>query len=356
MQDIEQLPLKVWAEQLAHARNSAGLDVNSLARELLLSASQIRGIESGSLNAFHGPGYYLRAVEKLAKRLGVVLDPPMTELKLTDSQLALNRVKNNPSAAPLAKRQSNLVGADTMPVSNRRSAVATWMTALVLLLVATGVWLATQEGWPNKDVTPLLATSAPNTTDTAPSTVQTIEQNRLAELASSTNPAVQERVVAEPLVQESPREAIETKPIDSASGQVSDTAPDSVSTLASDTTFTNPENQPAVAISPEPTPLPPAIEVAANEPPPVVTVDDTLEATFDADCWVEVRFVDGRIEQAIYKPGQSFTVLANEVDRLTFGNAQAVQATRAGESFDILRFTRAGNNVARISAEDLSQN
>ena len=340
MQDIEQLPLKVWAEQLAHARNSAGLDVNSLARELLLSASQIRGIESGSLNAFHGPGYYLRAVEKLAKRLDVVLDPPMTELKLTDSQLALNRVKNNPSAAPLAKRQSNLVGADTMPGSNRRSAVATWMTALVLLLVATGVWLATKEGWPNKDATPVLATSTPNTTDTAPSTVQTIEQNRLAELASTTSPGGQERAIAQPSTQESSLDSVEKNSTESIL----------------DTQATSLENQPAVAVSPEPTQPPPAIEVASQASPPAVTVDDTLEATFDADCWVEVRFVDGRIEQAIYKPGQSFTVLANEVDRLTFGNAQAVQATRAGESFDILRFTRAGNNVARISANDLKQN
>lgn len=340
MQDIEQLPLKVWAEQLAHARTAAGLDINTLARELLLSASQIRGIEAGTLTAFHGPGYYLRAVEKLANRLRVALDPPITEMELTDSQFALKRVKSNPSAAPLAKRHSNMIGADTMPGSHRRSRVAVWMMGFIVVLVATGVWLATKEGWPSKEVTPSLTTNTPALTENTPSTVLTVEQDRIAGLALSAPSSAQELEVVHSPVQE-------TQP-----NLAENSAPD----MASMAPSTLPEDQSTMGLAPEQTPSLATVEQAPEMTAAPVPVEDMIEATFTADCWVEIRFTDGRLEQVIYKPGESFSVLVNDVDRLTFGNAQAVQATRAGQAFDLLGFTRAGNNVARISAQNLGQN
>jgi len=95
---------------------------------------------------------------------------------------------------------------------------------------------------------------------------------------------------------------------------------------------------------------PPEPEVPTRTPEPVA---DDIEATFTADCWVEVRKQDGSVEQRIYTPDQTLTVSVEDIERLSFGNAQAVLATRAGEPFDVMRFTRANNNVARISAADL---
>jgi len=113
---------------------------------------------------------------------------------------------------------------------------------------------------------------------------------------------------------------------------------------------TNPQTTPTAQAAPDPepdsTPEPPP---APPPPPP-----DVIQASFNADCWVEIRRVDGTTEQGIYKPGQSVTVDVADIERLTFGNAAAVSATRAGEPFDVLAYTRGGNNVARISKQALN--
>ena len=160
MQDLDQLPLEQWATQLKQAREAGKLEFSHVAQELRLSAAQLRGIEAGSLNAFHGPGYYLRAVERYAQLLDITLDPPVTELKLTDSQLALKRVKNTPSASTLAKKQENILGASAMPRTMRRSRIGLWLGAMLLALVATGTWMAIDEGWPNGNETTLARTDA----------------------------------------------------------------------------------------------------------------------------------------------------------------------------------------------------
>jgi cytoskeletal protein RodZ len=334
MQDIEHLPLSAWAEQLLRARQESGADIHSLSRELLLSTSQIKGIESGSLAAFHGPGYYLRAVDKLASKFNIVLDPPVTELALTDSQLALNRLKNRPSAAPLAKNQSQLVGADTLPGSRTRNHLAIGAIAFIVLIAATGVWLANKDGWPTTAAAPDSGSMPPNqNSETAVAEIKTIEDARLAQIASSTQeqsaPAVAPVATASPSIAE-PQSTQGTGLVNEpsvAGGGLQNETPTAL----------------VAAVEPEP----------VVEPAPLAPPIDLIEASFNADCWVEVRFLDGRLEQTIFTPEQTFSVRAAEVESLVFGNAQAVSATRAGQPFDILPFTRGGNNVARLSTQNL---
>ncbi len=334
MQDIEQLPTAMWAEQLQSARLEAGLEVGALARELMLSPLQVRGMESGSLSAFHGPGYYLRAVEKYAHRLGIELDPQVTELKLTDSQLALKRVKNRPSAEPLASRHSNFSRADTMPGRAQRGRIGLWVAGIVLLLLGAGFWLAVKEGWPGHTADGALPLQAQaditQTTEPAPPALADARAQGTDQApASVTQQSLPLGTVSSPL---------ETNPL---------LPPGSEALVAIGAT-------PAFESAPEPEPVAePAAEPApepAPEPEPLI---DEIEIRFSADCWVEIRRLDGTVAQGIYQPGQTLVVPVTEVERLSFGNAQAVVATRAGEPFDVMRFTRAGNNVARISAADL---
>jgi cytoskeletal protein RodZ len=338
MQDIDQLPVKQWAEQITGAREAAKLDIASLAQALMLSRAQLRGLESGSLSPFHGPGYYLRALDKCARHLGIELDPPVTELKLSDSQITLNRVKNSPSAANLARRESNTLGEDAMPAS-RRGRVGMWIAAVSLILVGAGTWLAIEEGWPTRQTLPVVAES---NSDRQRSTSADTSINQTE---PTTSAALTEAVQAISAVQEISLPAAPTEP----------------TALAATETITVIEQTPPEAFAAQvavPSSEPTVSESAAPEPetkPEVETapIANLFEATFTADCWVEIRFTDGRIEQRIYTPTQTLSLPINEIERVTFGNAQAVQASRAGKAFDVVAFTRSGNNVARMSAQDL---
>ena len=322
MQDIEQLPLQQWAEQLKQARGNANLDINTLAQTLMLSSAQLRGLENGSLSAFHGPGYYLRAVEKYARQLDIILDPPVTELRLTDSQIALNRVKNQPSADKLAKRESRTLGIKAMPRSHGGSRIGVWLGGLLIVLVGAGTWMAISEGWPGRDGQK--ASTEPDNNvllETAPVPQSEPSVNETVSLAPPENPPTE------------PSEPRSMSPVDKSS-----------STSSQEAVIPKPETTAEPAPAPEP--------AAAPAPPPA---PDVIQAQFNAECWVEVRFADGRVEQGIYKPGQVFKAPVTDITRLTFGNAQAVNAKRAGDTFDVLAFTRGGNNVARISAADLQK-
>jgi len=339
MQDIDQLPLEQWANQLKQAREATPIELSTLSQDLMLSIAQLRSIEAGSLKMFHGPGYYLRAVEKYAKRLDIALDPPITELTLTDSQIALKRVKNAPSASSLAKNQSSLLGADAMPSAMRRSRIGLWLGVVVLLLVGTGTWMAIQEGWPNGDEPSLAQNEAPQTnlqTNAAPSSLQT-ERLTPEPDASLAQPAI---IGTATTVDSQTRVVLESEQGFTAS-------PDAVAmTIAESELAAEPAPELATELVTETVPAP-APEPAP--PPP-----DVIEASFNADCWIEIRRVDGSTEQGIYEPGQTLTIDVPSIERLTFGNAQAVSATRAGEVFDVMAFTRGNNNVARIPGTELN--
>lgn len=373
MQDLDELPLEQWAEQLKQARTEAGIEINGITQALMLSSAQLRGIENGSASAFHGPGYYLRAVEKYAQHLNVTLDPPVTELRLTDSQIALNRVKSSPSAAKLAKRESRTLGADAIPRSSNPSRIGVWLAALLLVLVGTGAWLALEEGWPGgnaENVATQHGNEAMDTTQTEPpalaSTVQAAPPPASkADISVQATPSAPTTVTLGPnTVQTSTQTGIgtgiETNPKPSAQ--------DNADTSASGTTTLEPtppaqtqassEVNPDLEVKPE-LEVNPELEFAPKFEPPappqavIPATADAIEAQFTADCWVEIQFADGRVEQGIYQPGQTLTVPVEEITRLTFGNAQAVSATRSGQQFDVQAFTRSGNNVARISSQDL---
>jgi len=348
MQDLDQLPLEQWAAQLKQAREAGKLDFSQMAQELRLSAAQLRAIENGSLASFHGPGYYLRAVEKYAQQLGITLDPPVTELELTDSQLALKRVKNTPTASTLAKKQENLLGASAMPRAMRRSRIGLWLGAILLALVATGTWMAFIEGWPNGNETTLARTETVDAGVANDSNPPSVPAAEVSVVSNSMND------MSAPTPAPDLGSVTETEPETTVAASGTVTTPPSAASLETPAPTQSVTDSVSVGIpvtaslpAPETTP-----ETAAEEPPPPPP-PDVIEVSFTDDCWVEVRRIDGTTEQAIYKPGQTLTVPVDDLDRLSFGNAQAANAMRGGDPFDVIAFTRGGNNVARIPGDDL---
>jgi cytoskeleton protein RodZ len=337
MQADENMPLQQWAEQLRSARQAQSLSLGELARELLLSDAQVRGIETASLDAFHGVGYYVRAVEKYAKRLHVTLDPAAQTLTLTDSQLALERYKRSASTSRLARKQSDLQHADRMPTPSRRTRIGVALISVVLVLFVAGIWLALQEGWPGL---------------TAEKQAVSSPDKPISQSAVSGQPDT----VAASAEVDSPAStpAAPENPPASASEPAGVLQNDMTASSDSNTSFADGGAMAALPTQPiaaaDTTPTETATQTTPLDPP---VKPDAITVTFTAECWVEVRYTDGRNDQGIYKSGDVLEILVADVERITFGNAQAVQASRFEQPFDIMTFTKSGNNVARLYRTDL---
>lgn len=326
MQSDDQLPLAAWGQALAAARAEQNLGVIETARELMLSPAQLRSIESGTMQSFHGSGYYFRAVQKYANRLGIVLNPAPESLPMTDSQLGMQRLSQHSTesktsaTAILSRRQSTIDnGLKVAPFRSRSSRVGMALGVILVFAVALGVYLSVEEGWPSK---------------------QTAQTRDTLQTPSQMGNAVQS--VAVPIKPVSEKPAI-------VSGK-STLSATSVESPALSTVIEPLSAAPTIAPAPLPEPEPaPVIEPPPAPPPPLA---DIFEARFTADCWVEVRYKDGRVDQKVYTDRDILAVPVEEIDRLVFGNAAAVKAQRQGESFDVMTYA-GGRNVARIRQAEL---
>jgi hypothetical protein len=281
------------------------------------------------MQSFHGSGYYFRAVQKYANRLSIVLNPAVEALPLTDSQLGMQRFNKNPpdshssATLTLSRRQSTLDnGLKVAPFRSRSSRVGMVLGVILVFAVALGVYLSVEEGWPIKQTAQIANGVQPKTLPgdsvkaiTVPITPNPDKQASLSNQSSS--PATPEPLMA-------------SRTLTEAAGVAGVSGPLAAAPLASQSPST----------LKEPAPAPP--------PPPA----DILEARFTADCWVEVRYKDGRVAQKVYTIRDILTVPVDEIKGMVFGNAAAVRAQRQGQSFDVMTYA-AGKNVARISQADL---
>lgn len=342
MQSDDQLPIATWGGALMSARVEQGLGVVETARELMLSPSQLRNIESGTMASFHGSGYYFRAVQKYANRLGVVLDPAVESLPLTDSQLGMQRLSkhstesNTSATAILTRRQSTLDnGLKVAPFRSRSSRVGMVLGVILVFAVALGLYLSIKEGWPNKQTA---QTAAGAQKRVLGDSVQVVTVPATPDLAKSASVSDQTTRSATPqplLIAPTGTEVVSgVEPLSFAPSDAKAPTALIISEIAPTT---------EAEASPEPAPEPAA-------PPPLLT--DIIEARFTADCWVEVRYKDGRVEQKVYTDRDILTVPVEEIESMVFGNAAAVKAQRQGQSFGVMKYA-GGRNVARIRQAEL---
>jgi cytoskeleton protein RodZ len=336
MPSDQAMPLKQWGEALANARHANGQSVDECARQLRISTAQVRGIESASLSAFHGEGYYRRAAQKYATYLGVELDPPLSDLPLTDSQIALKRFDRTAVASRLASRETLLSGAQTVPSSGaRKTHIGRWLILILAGLVALGTYLAVGEGWPTKH-----DNNADSVSVTTEQVVITTSPQQTTDQTSRTDVDVLSDATTKTGTSS---DALSPPPVGLTVQE---------STAQTTVEITSQTTAPAVVIETD------TQTVSAPKPDPAPTIatptTGTLQISFDGECWVEVRFKDGRLEQKVYVSGEELTLAVADIEGLVFGNAQAARATRGAQVFDLLRFTR-GGSVARLSEADLQQ-
>jgi cytoskeletal protein RodZ len=73
---LSEQQIRSIASALRAAREQQGENLAEVAFRIALSPSQLRAIESGDLQPFYSPGYFLQAVQRYADFLGITL-PPM---------------------------------------------------------------------------------------------------------------------------------------------------------------------------------------------------------------------------------------------------------------------------------------
>lgn len=367
MHSEDQLTRENWGKSLAQSRIEQGLSELVLSRELLLSPAQLRDIENGSSKSFHGATYYHRALQKLADRLNVTLEPSLESVAIADKPLAPKDSNGKRESGFLPNRSSLQNQGLVLPKQeSSRSKLGLLIGAVVILAVGAGVYLSIGEGWPLKQAekiaqttSPAADTFGPSASDESSNTAVTTEtQTPAAATEPTTTPPssdtdqtvtttttveiVPPNFDVEPAVESVVESVVEPLDNPSADSVIAAGSVTEATTEAATETVTEPNLEPTLEPTPDPNPEP------TPEPTP-----DLIEARFTDDCWVEVRYKDGRVEQKIYTNQEVLTVSPEATERLVFGNAQAVQALRQGEPFDVLVF--AGNsNVARIGEADLN--
>jgi len=350
MRNDDQPAREAWAKSLAHARMEQGLSELELARELLLSPAQLRDIENASLQSFHGISFYHRAVQKLADRLGVTLDPPIESTLAASKPDAAKDAHLTQQSDTLSKQPPLRTQGVVLPTQEAsRGPVKLLLGLTVVIAVGAGIYLSLAEGWPFKQSEK--AVQAQNSTlIEAPIAVE--EQERIAMNSAPVNVAPAQVVVEVIEPQTAPSNtddgALETSASDNADAASSESTP---TVAASSVSVSEPVSEPATVRETESMrePEPELEPEPTSDPQP-----DLIEARFSDDCWVEVRYKDGRIEQKIYTDQEVLTVDVATIEGLVFGNAQAVQANRQSEPWDIMVFA-GGRNVARIGEADLNQ-
>jgi len=338
MRNDDQSAHESWAKSLAQARTDQGLSELELARELLLSPSQLRGIENASLQFFHGITYYHRAVQKMADRLGITLDPPIESTLAASKPAAAEDAHLTQQSNTLARRPALRNQGVVLPTqASSRGPIGFFLGLVAIIAVSAGVYLSIGEGWPLKQTEETAQTLNPGTSPNINTTVEPATTYNLDRLASRPANTVVAPTKADGVMITVVRTQTTPSALSADNEPLSQSARDS-----SAVTIDN--NTPTVAS--EPTPKPELEPVAKPQP-------DLIEARFNDDCWVEVRYKDGKIEQKIYTNQEVLTVDAAAIERLVFGNAQAVEASRQSKPFDVMGFA-GGSNVARISAANLN--
>lgn len=68
------MALRAFGDRLAHARTTAGFQIDDLAATLMLSPAQLRALENGDTRPFYNLIFFGQALGRYAGHLG--LDPP----------------------------------------------------------------------------------------------------------------------------------------------------------------------------------------------------------------------------------------------------------------------------------------
>lgn len=169
------------AAQLQRLRCAAGLDVNTLAKKHLMSASQLMQLENGGDSAFYSAQIKFNMGRKLVQSLGENLVVPDTEVQSVapDMGTADRHQPQNPPAAKTAHYQI----APGTPLNQSRTKGWLWATLFAFFSLTAMALLLPSTNPPNVDVrAPVADTATPADSASGP-----VDQNQGAPQPAETH-------------------------------------------------------------------------------------------------------------------------------------------------------------------------
>ncbi len=315
--------IKICGESLMQTRTQKGLSINDVAKQLMLSTSQVRALEEGSLLPFHNIFFYKQALKKYQNLFKIAFSPEV-EAELSKSSIqsythaSHHSIDIKPTAFSVQSRFDFL---------NRKTKILALVVTILVILSAS--------------IFGLMASS-----DTNPTTQATLAEKDAAD--SSARVPLKTQVDAALL--RAPRQPIfnnSSPPIDNTINIKPGSTVNGLTTLqtlankAPEATSSNipPSNKTPVSVQ---------SQTASNQPV-------MLSITFTQDCWLKAVKKDGKTIAKVFTSGSSFEEPLSEIVSLVLGNPSAVNAQVGNQATDLNQFITNNSSVLRLTEQDLSK-
>jgi cytoskeletal protein RodZ len=322
--------IKICGDILAQARTQKGLSVNDLARQLMLSNSQARALEEGSLRSFHNIFFYKKALKKYQNFCNIVFSPEI-EAEISSSNtpsvthVSHHSIDMKPTAFSVQSRFDFL---------NKKTKLLA-LALIVLVILSVGIFS-------------LMPSSDTNVTTQATQTEKNAgETSAQASLTAQVDASLLRAPSQPPGNNSTPPLTIVSPPIDT---KINNKPGSTVNGLTTLQTIANKAPQAPSNTTLTPNKIPDTVQSQTASNQPVM-----LSITFTQDCWLKAVTKDGKTIAKVFTSGSSFEEPLSEIVSLVLGNPSGVNAKVGNQATDLNQFKTNNSSVLRLTEQDLSK-
>lgn len=368
--------------RLAQAREAAALSVDQVAAKLLVSASQIRALESGHMPSSYSADYYERTVRKYANFLGIEVDQAALPAAAAAVGQAHAIGQDKSPAGRLAGFTPHRVGiggrVDMPTIDNGRNAKPWILSVAIVILALIGFQFRDQI----LDPTPSVDSSAESANSALPATLSPPVAPGSSSAVLNTGSPIRRPVEiagsngSGTSAAEGEKKAVTAtgSGVSQAGVPLSGTSPAGASPVG---TAQAGAAQPGAAVGAQAgasqksagqvnasqvgvatassantgAPSLPADTKSANS----ATPDGRVRISCATPCWVQTTASDGTRTEKIFQPGQELVMPANALASLIIGNAKSARMTVDGVDVNLNAFMKGSSDVARVSETALRE-
>lgn len=323
---------KQIGEILLKNRIERGLDLQSVARALIMSVAQIRGIESAEQAAFHNSSFFLRGIEKYAHYLSIPENNECWSL--------ISQIREAPIHHKNGRAQQSVKVLAKSGLFKNQSSILTYFARhpvfwiLMISLAALGINLnsriETETNRQHELVRQEL--SAQKTTTESTLSLSPPDQDK-----GAANQTLSESVTKTEVSALSPKALLDTPQPTPGMGDENNPVHQSQLTDAM------PGQSLAMSL-----PL-----IQNSQPNPKETRKISLK--FSAPSWVKYVVKDGTTQEKIYQPEDVLEIDPSSLESMTIGNTGATTLSAGETPIDLNLYSSQKNGVARLKLEDLNR-
>lgn len=322
--------IKVCGESLIQTRTQKGLSINDVAKQLMLSTSQVKALEEGSLLPFHNIFFYKQALKKYRNLFKIAFSPEVeAELSKSSTQsythASHHSIDIKPTAFSVQSRFDFL--------NSKAKILALIVTIFVILSAIIFGLMPSSPTNPTTSAT-ISEKDTSESSARAPLTTQVDASLLRAPSQPTVNNSTPPSTSASPLIDNT----INTKPGSTVNGLTT------LQTIASKA----PEATSSTTPTPNKTPVSVQSQTASNQPV-------MLSITFTQDCWLKAVTKDGKTIAKVFTSGSSFEEPLSEIVSLVLGNPSGVNAQVGNQAKDLNQFLTSNSSVLRLTEQDLSK-